>query len=101
MAVRKVSPWDIDRLFTQRSLLESFLKGQAVEWYVDDGQETIGVIGVSNAKDGCPYVVLRRNPQGEFQSTNVCWKTRNVQDAHRQLHVSMGKRNGSSRRLSQ
>ena len=65
-----ISSTEFDKLFPNRPLLESFT-GELVEWFANEANNILGAIDHEQKTGTWSYVVLKRNPQGVLEVSEL------------------------------
>ena len=65
-----ISSNEFDKLFPDRPLLESFT-GELVEWFANEANNTLGAIDHEQETGTWSYVVMKRNPEGVLQVSEL------------------------------
>ena len=70
MHLRKISRTEFDKLFPNRPLLEKYT-GELVEWFANEANNTLGAIDREQETGTWSYVVMKKNPEGVLQVSEL------------------------------
>ena len=85
---RMISRNEFDKLFPDRTLLESFT-GQQVEWFVNESNNIVGAIDHEPRVGTWSYVVMKRNQEGILRVLELNENMISRPDAETELFLKM------------
>ena len=85
---RMISRHEFDKLFPDRTLLESFT-GQQVEWFVNESNNIVGAIDHEPRVGTWSYVVMKRNQEGILRVLELNENMISRPDAETELFLKM------------